>query len=84
MVPQFHSGDLILINRLSLLFREAKKGEIIAFKHPVSRKTLVKRIEKIKDGEYFVLGTNNKASTDSRHFGWIKKKDVVGSVICRL
>jgi len=30
---------------------------------------------------YFVLGDNKQESTDSRHFGWIKKKQIIGQVI---
>lgn len=46
---------------------------------------LIKRITKIDpsvDGEkYIVSGDNKKDSLDSRIFGWISKKDILGKVI---
>lgn len=39
--------------------------------------------EKIKDGQFFVLGDNRSNSRDSRIFGPIKKGDIVGKVIFR-
>jgi len=53
-----------------------------------SYKFLIKRITKIDpsaDGEkYFVSGDNKKDSMDSRRFGWILIKDIVGKVIYKI
>ena len=36
---------------------------------------MIKRVEKIKDGMFFVQGTD-PMSIDSRDFGWIKRADI--------
>ncbi len=38
----------------------------------------------LKEDEYFVLGDNRNASSDSRSFGSINKNDVVGRVLIRV
>ncbi len=35
----------------------------------------------LKDGEYFVLGDNIDVSYDSRYFGPVKRKDIIGNVL---
>lgn len=37
----------------------------------------------LKEGEYIFLGDNRNNSIDSRRFGVIKKKDIIGKVILR-
>lgn len=85
MYPTLKSGQNILVNRLSYLLHEPKANNIVALKDPRDGKTLIKRIVEIdsakQNAEYFVLGDNPKESTDSRTFGWIKKKDIMGKVI---
>jgi len=41
----------------------------------------IKRIEKLKDNRLYILGDNPTASTDSRHFGWLRAEDVLAVVI---
>ncbi|MDB4984774.1 MAG: signal peptidase signal peptidase [Patescibacteria group bacterium] len=38
----------------------------------------------LKDGEYFALGDNRGGSSDSRTWGILPKKDIIGHVILRL
>lgn len=79
MVPVLSPGDNLLVERVSKLFRNFKVGEIIVFKK--RGKFLIKRIQKVKGHEYFVIGDNPEKSKDSRHFGWISKENVIGKVI---
>jgi signal peptidase I len=45
MAPTFLSGDYILIDELSLYFREPKRGEVVVFHHPPNSSTyFIKRI----------------------------------------
>jgi signal peptidase I len=37
----------------------------------------------LKDDEYFVLGDNRNFSSDSRSWGSVKKKDIIGEVLLR-
>ncbi|MGH9163758.1 MAG: signal peptidase I [Vicinamibacteraceae bacterium] len=39
--------------------------------------------ERIPDGYYFVLGDHRNNSSDSRHWGWVPKKYVIGKVHLR-
>lgn len=81
MMPTLRSGDNVLVNRLYYLLAKPKIGDIVALKDPRDKKILIKRISEIKNGQYFVLGDNKTASVDSRTFGWIKKKDIIGKLV---
>jgi len=80
MSPTLHNGQIVLVNRFIYLFAAPKKNDIIAVRDPRDGKVLIKRIKKIEDKRYFVLGDNKKASTDSRVFGMIERQDIVGKV----
>lgn len=75
MYPTLNSGDYLLVNKFA---RKFSAGDIVVFKH--REKFLVKRIEKISGDEFFVVGDNDSASNDSRMFGMINKKAMIGKV----
>lgn len=75
MMPTIQNGSEILVSSIPYLFSRPKIGDIIAFNK--EQKILVKRITKIKSGQFFVAGDNSKDSLD----GWINKKYVLGKLI---
>lgn len=85
MFPFFKPGSLVLINRLSFLFRKPKANEIVVIKNPdkkdLKRKYLLKRIKEVEENKFFVVGDNLEESIDSRNFGFIEKNDILGKVI---
>ncbi len=84
MSPTIQSGQIVLANRLSYLLKLPAIQDVVALKDPRDGKILIKRIVKIKNKKYFVMGDNKSESTDSRAFGWITKKDIIGKVVHQL
>jgi nickel-type superoxide dismutase maturation protease len=74
MWPTFKSGDEVLVWRLA----RPKVGDVVVISKD---RLMVKRVKEIKDGKYFVVGDNEKASLDSRKFGWLDHKEIVGVVV---
>lgn len=81
MLPSLHPGDIVLVSRMLYMLKKPQAGDLIVLKDPRDGKILVKRIAKIEEGKYVVVGDNPEYSTDSRVFGMIEKKDIVGKVI---
>jgi signal peptidase I len=125
MLPTFENGDYLIIDEVSYLKNEPRRGEVIVFHFPTDEsRYLIKRIiglpgETIQlqgdsvtitkaDGEvveldetytnngasygtwtleeeeYFVMGDNRGASSDSRSWGPLNKKEIVGKTLVRL
>lgn len=80
MMPLFKEGDTVLVHKLSCFFKKPKVKDVVIVKTK-DRKYIIKRIAKIANNKYFVLGDNLKESKDSRHFGWVLRKDIVGKVM---
>jgi len=83
MEPTFQRDTQLLVRKKWFLI-QLKKNDVIVFSHPDLKKFLVKRISDIKKGAYFVLGDNKNSSTDSRDFGWIEEKNIIGKVVRKL
>ena len=75
MEPKLNKGQLLAAVGL---FRHLHPGQVVIVRHDGKEK--VKRIERIDDGKVFVIGDNLAYSTDSRHFGWLSKDQVMGRV----
>jgi signal peptidase I len=95
MSPTFAAGDRVVVNRLAYRLRWPVKGELVALRHPMDEDLpLLKRVagvpgDVIADGteeyalgpdEWFVVGDNRDASSDSRSFGPIPSERIIGKV----
>jgi len=67
MVPNFHSGDYLIIDEISYRFSEPKRGEVIVFKYPENpSQKFIKRIigvpgetVEVKDGQVLLYDKDN-------------------------
>lgn len=130
MIPNFHNGDYLVVDRLSYHFSPPKRGDVVVLKFPKdTSQFFIKRIiglpgEEVAfneghviiynkehpegmaldesylpnqnetlgksepvdlgDNEYFVLGDNRTASSDSRVWGILPANDIVGKVWVRV
>ncbi len=79
MLPTYKPGQQVLSFNWGYLFNKPKVGDIVVLEQ--GGKKMIKRVKKIRSDEIFVLGDNEKMSTDSRTFGWIKKSQIIGKNI---
>lgn len=79
MSPKIAEGQEVLVSSLPYLLFEPKIGDIVAFKK--FNKVFIKRIRKIKDDKYYLIGDNKEDSLDSKNFGWVSKKLVIGKAL---
>ena len=95
MVPTFQDGDYLIIDEISYELRKPERGEVIVFRYPKNpSQFFIKRIEglpgetiegvTLASDEYYVLGDNRPASSDSRYWGPVKSSLVVGRALLRL
>ena len=82
MLPNLKNGDAVLI------YADAKisAGDIVLAKHPFKKSVIIlKRLAEIdENGNYFLVGDNLSESTDSRTFGALSAKHILGKAVCRL
>ncbi len=82
MEPTLKNGDKILTTNIFYLFNLPKINDIVVFED--KGKIFVKRIKKIRNNKYLVLGDNKNDSLDSRNFGEIDKTQILGKFIYKL
>lgn len=82
MLPALKDGDLVLINPSA----EFEIGDIVLARHPFKQSVkIIKRVAEILEGEkYILLGDNSDESSDSRAFGSIAAKDILGKAEARI
>jgi type IV secretory pathway protease TraF len=76
MSPRLQPGQLVIA---SGLFKKIRAGEVCIFFQGGREK--IKRAERVSDSRVFFIGDNLEYSSDSRHFGWVPKKDILAKVI---
>ena len=75
MLPTLVPGRVVVGVRC----RTYRLGDIIIVRHDGMEK--IKRIANIKGGLLYIHGDNAASSTDSRHFGWLPRKEILAKVI---
>lgn len=85
MLPLLQPGDEILANPRAYRSRLPNVGEIVVMQHPIRADLqLVKRVIAVSaTGDCFLQGDNPNESTDSRAFGVVKVRQIMGQVTSR-
>jgi len=81
MRPALQPGDRLLVGRWLWL----RTGDLVVFRDPEQPSTsIVKRVASIEpNGDLVVRGDNPNVSRDSRHFGSVARRLVVGRAFYR-
>ena len=82
MEPTLREGDTVLVSRI--IIQKLKVGDIIVFNHPTPPYIFCKRIMKITETSVWVEGDNKKESVDSRKFGIVERKNIIGKMLMKL
>lgn len=77
MLPGLKPGDIVV----SLPIRVRVDDVVVARQ---AGREVIKRVAKIDESGYFLVGDNMTRSIDSRKHGGIKKQDILGRVVARL
>jgi len=85
MEPAYRPGDRVLVNRLAYVRRRPAAGDVVVLRDPERKgHVLLKRIARAPDGtcpgpaRVYVLGDNSAASRDSRAFGPVDRREILG------
>jgi hypothetical protein len=81
LYPEYEQGDFVVVSKIPFFFAPARPGDVVAFRQP-GYGLLIKLVESVDAarGELTVAGTQPD-SVDSRLFGPVPKKALVGKVI---
>ena len=82
MSPKFSEDDSVLVSSIPFMFVKPRKGDVVVFEK--YNRIYLKRIGKIKEDKYFLVGDNKKDSVDSRRFGFVNRNQIKGKVLLKL
>ena len=84
MQPSLEPGDRVLVRRLGQTAAPSL-GSVVATWHPQQSKLrLIKRLKSVEETGIWLLGDNPAESTDSRQWGAVPMKLLIGEVVSRL
>jgi signal peptidase I len=78
--PIYQEGDFVVTVKIPFFF-SPQPGDIVVFNQP-GYGTMIKLVQRVSPqaGEFYVVGTQPE-SVDSRQFGLVKKKNLLGKVV---
>jgi mitochondrial inner membrane protease subunit 1 len=79
MAPLFEAGDRLLVAPALRI----RAGQVVALRDPRDGRLIIKRVAAVIGGAVEVTGDNRGSSTDSRHFGPVPKREILGTVVYR-
>lgn len=82
MEPTLKNGQVVWVNNWAYLINIVKVGDIVVFEK--DRQELVKRVTKIVEDNIYLTGDNKSDSLDSRSFGEVNQRLIVGKVLFNL
>ena len=81
MRPALQNGDVVLIQAN----KAPEVGDVVVAQHPFKQSVRVtKRVARVDPAGYELRGDDPDESTDSRTFGLIERRLILGKVVCRL
>ena len=80
MAPEIRERDYVVVNKLSFLLRGPRVGDVVVSRHPTTHKPIVKRVAEVVEGRYILRGDNERESSDSRTFGPVQRRLLLGKV----
>jgi len=81
LYPEYQDGDFVVVSKIPYLFVCPRDGDVVLFRHP-EYGLLIKRVDGTRSeaDHLFVIGSVPE-SIDSRHFGPVPIREVLGKVI---
>lgn len=74
MVPNFHSGDYLLIDELTYNFRAPERGEVVVFRSPLNNIYFIKRIIGLPGEEVRIINGEPKIINKENPGGFTLKE----------
>ncbi len=81
MLPTYREHEYVFSR--PVFFKDIKTGDVLALKTPGNEKRfIIKRVTGIQDSPkaVFVEGDNKSDSYDSRYFGYVPSKNIIGKI----
>lgn len=79
--PRYRDGDYVLVSKIPVLLGMLARGHVIAFETR-DYETMIKMVDSFSpDGRSICVRGTHPLSVDSRSFGPVPVKDVIGKVI---